>query len=241
MTNGEKIQTILDVDRDCTGVHGENGTMTFTVTQDFWNAEYKEPRKALEQEPTTKNDLAHNLCSSCTNIGCEFQSGIVRTECAFYMPPHVEPDNCGNYVVQKLTAKNDLGVDAISRQSVLDKIQRLIDAEQNNIDEHGDYMNYARERVNAYEAIQFFVENDCLCPSVTPQEPRWIPVSEGLPENKETVLVTFKHFVSGNTIGLGSVILLRGKPHWHVREQNLGTYDVLAWMPLPKAYREVEE
>lgn len=59
--------------------------------------------------------------------------------------------------------------DCISRQSVLDKIQRLIDAEQNNIDENGDYMNYARERVNAYEAIQFFVENDCLCPSVTPQ------------------------------------------------------------------------
>lgn len=62
-----------------------------------------------------------------------------------------------------------LGVDCISRQNVLDKIQRLIDAEQNNIDENGDYMNYARERVNAYEAIQFFVENDCLCPSVTSQ------------------------------------------------------------------------
>ncbi len=73
---------------------------------------------------------------------------------------------------QEPTTKNDLGVDCISRQSVLDKIQRLINAEQNNIDENGDYMNYARERVNAYEAIQFFVENDCLCPSVTPQEPK---------------------------------------------------------------------
>lgn len=41
--------------------------------------------KALEQEPTTKNDLVHNICDSCTNIGCELQSGIVRTKCAFYM------------------------------------------------------------------------------------------------------------------------------------------------------------
>ena len=55
MTNGERIQTILDVDRDCTEVHGENGTMTFTVTQDFWNAEYK--------EPTTKNDLGVDCIS----------------------------------------------------------------------------------------------------------------------------------------------------------------------------------
>ena len=70
----------------------------------------------LEYErPTTKNDKAHNLCNSCTNIGCEFQSGIVRTNCAFYMPPHIEPDNCGNYVVQGSTTKNDLGVDCISR------------------------------------------------------------------------------------------------------------------------------
>lgn len=69
------------------------------------------------------------------------------------------------------------------------------------------------------------------------EQTTWIPCSERLPEDKETVLVTFKHFVSGNTIGLGSVILLRGKPHWYVREQSLGTYDVLAWIPLPKPYK----
>lgn len=73
-------------------------------------------------------------------------------------------------IVSNITRKE--AEECISRQCVLDKIQRLIDAERNNIDENGDYMNYARERVNAYEAIQFFVENDCLCPSVTPQEPK---------------------------------------------------------------------
>ena len=48
----------------------------------------------------------NNLCNSCANIGCQFQFGIVRTECAFYMPPHIEPDNCGNYVVTQPTYGN---------------------------------------------------------------------------------------------------------------------------------------
>ena len=48
---------------------------------------------------------SNNLCDSCTNIGCGFQSGIVRTECAFYMPPHIEPDNCGNYVAMQPTVE----------------------------------------------------------------------------------------------------------------------------------------
>lgn len=48
----------------------------------------------------------NSLCDSCTNNGCVFQSGIVRTKCDFYMPPQLEPDNCGNYVVQDPTTKN---------------------------------------------------------------------------------------------------------------------------------------
>lgn len=30
---------------------------------------------------------SNSLCDSCTNIWCEFQSGIVRTKCSFYTPP----------------------------------------------------------------------------------------------------------------------------------------------------------
>lgn len=87
----------------------------------------------------------NNLCDSCSNIGCEFQSGIVRTKCAFYMPPHIEPDNCGNYVVQqeptdrieygtdgnayKLWISNgkeyDPSGDLISRQAVQDAFWKL--------------------------------------------------------------------------------------------------------------------
>ena len=59
--------------------------------------------KALEQEPKNIGNLVENLCDSCTNKACEFQSGIQRSECDFYIAPmpHLEPDNCGNYVVQQ--------------------------------------------------------------------------------------------------------------------------------------------
>lgn len=79
MTNGEKIQTILNVDRDCTEVHGENGTMTFTVTQEFWNAEYKEPTTKKPQPKIGKwisNITGRYLsfCSECGEMGVSYHN-----------------------------------------------------------------------------------------------------------------------------------------------------------------------
>ena len=86
------------------------------------------------------------------------------------MPPTAYYELKSDIVNYEETPKKDLAVeDCIKRSDVLDKIQRLIAAEVNNIDKNGDYMNYARERVNAYEAIQFFVENEVLCPIVHPK------------------------------------------------------------------------
>ena len=65
----------------------------------------------------------NNLCNSCSNYGCEFQSGIVRAKCAFYMPPHIEPDNCGNYVVQP-TYEARLNADTVV---ILNKIKAEIE------------------------------------------------------------------------------------------------------------------
>jgi hypothetical protein len=39
-----------------------------------------------------KRGMINDLCKSCINTGCEFQSGIVRTKCAFYMPPIIDAD-----------------------------------------------------------------------------------------------------------------------------------------------------
>ena len=145
------------------------------VSLDVYKQVAKERDIAIEQlhelgyefgqkiEPTNKNNLVHNLCDSCTNIGCEFQSGIVRTKCAFYMPPQLEPDNCGNYAVQAPTTKNNLGVDCISRQAAL-KIH----------DEWFATCNIADKKESPKAKIK-------ALPSVTLQEPRkghWIRVDK---------------------------------------------------------------
>jgi len=64
------------------------------------NKDLKIPEDIAKEYGIEQDNTSDNLCDSCSNHGCEFQSGIVRTKCAFYMPPHIEPDNCGNYVVQ---------------------------------------------------------------------------------------------------------------------------------------------
>ena len=46
-------------------------------------------------------------CNSCTNVGCKFQSGIVRTECAFYIPPRIEPYTDDTEVKEKKKQESD--------------------------------------------------------------------------------------------------------------------------------------
>lgn len=154
MTNGEKMQAVFP-DIEMWGESKDTleyslGGMIHRVTKSWWNTEYK--------EPTTKNVLAHNLCDSCTNIGCEFQSGNVRTECAFYMPPHIEPDNCGNYADHLVPRK---------------VVERIIMSPRTQ-----------EQMLSMLNSIQ----------SVIPQEPRWIPVSERLPDELKDV---FAYLSSG--------------------------------------------
>ena len=84
-------------------------------------------RDAIKNSIVLSECKAENLCDSCTNIGCMLQSGIKRSSCAFYMPPHLEPDNCGNYIVQNNSKRKSDDIafkddNAVSRLSVRDII-----------------------------------------------------------------------------------------------------------------------
>lgn len=63
----------------------------------------------------------------------------------------VEPEKCG---------------DCISRQAVIDRINKLIEVEKK---QGTDEWGYGRERVNAYEAMLHMVESEYLHPSVEPE------------------------------------------------------------------------
>ena len=70
-------------------------------------------------------------------------------------------------------------------------------------------------------------------PSVTPQEPKWIPVNEKLPDihnYSENYLVALKR----GCVCIGMFTECDGRNWW--------THDdVIAWMPLPESYKEVEK
>jgi hypothetical protein len=103
--------------------------------------------------------------------------------------------------------------DAISRQAVMDYFRK--------------WQPYMATRLWDYEQ-----ELKDL-PSVTPQ-PRWIPVSERLPEDYIHVLCQF------TLNGMGECYLAHGVFHV-VGGLVMTCNEVIAWMPLPESYRESEE
>lgn len=112
MTNGEKIQTILDVDRDCTEVYGENGTMTFAVTQDFWNSEYKEPGNTIDYRRAFK--IACDLLNGDILYGVDTdkiyelmmqKDGVVSSSSyEEYILNHLQELDQGQYVTENCIA-----------------------------------------------------------------------------------------------------------------------------------------
>ena len=76
----------------------------------------------------------------------------------------------------------------------------------------------------------------------TIEQPHWIPVTERMPEEKQDVLLAFKHNMA---VGFYEDILHNGEPVWYANSGDgwmTGTESVdndgipTAWMPLPEPF-----
>ena len=121
---------------------------------------------------------------------------------------------------QEQTTKNDLGDEYISRSDLMAILS--------------DYYDTTIEYRSMLKEI-------AALPTVTPQEPKWIPISERLPEDYETVIASVDH---GYVYPEARYSKEDG---WEWAYESGAEYwteiecDVVAWMPLPTAYSEVEE
>ena len=80
-------------------------------------------------------------------------------------------------------------------------------------------------------------------PSVTPQEPRWIPVSERLPDTDDEVLCWYEYYHWSQEkvlpeYGIGGYF--KETSAWYGEVASGRDVRVIAWMPLPEPYEPQE-
>lgn len=162
------------------------------------------------------------LALYCLKANSDYHSEVCE-ECVNYPNcDHTIQDDVTETIIKAL--EQEPCDDVISRQALLDDFG-LSEKTRKWGGDHGGY-----NTMMLYE-IQDMIES---APSVKPQEPKWIPVSERLPENRnQEVLISLEW---GIDIGRYS------DGEWH--SEWINHYDdgnVLAWMPLPEPYKAESE
>lgn len=163
---------------------------------------------------------------------------ILQRELADYEPTHALAQALKMAIEameHEPTTKNNLAVDCISRTRAIERLKLNFPISQ-GADNSRDRHRY----MQALADMQAIRE----LPSVTPQEPRWIPVSERLPDTDDEVLCWYEYYHWSQEkvlpeYGFGSYF--KKTKAWFGEVAIGKDVRVIAWMPLPKSYSEVEE
>ena len=123
--------------------------------------------------------------------------------------------------------------DCISRQAVIDALCDTCELY---------HRNGEQTCLSKCESYHFLA----TLPSVNPQEPKWIPVSERLPKSDGVYIVT-REFTDGfECVDLADACYFDGTSIWH--NDNRINHDreyvdkkIKAWMPLPEPYKAESE
>ncbi len=218
--------------------------------EDWWEAEYEEP---VIRDNEVKNDLnrAEDELEPTTKIDCD------KIDC----------DKCINHEYCDYEPTTNSGVDCISRQAVLDATVRKSSIWNHVTNSEGDNLEaivsklpsvpLQEPKIAPISEIRYdenklkeLVNKSVL--TVAPQELRWIPVSEKLPNDRDWYLGIFKEPDTGwiNPLPficdyVGKETKATTKEYWILRgftdiDKPCDYYlnlECVAWMPLPKPYK----
>ena len=150
--------------------------------------------------------------------------------------PIIDWNNChtSEQIDSITTTKDDLAVDCISRAEAIKCLECDFNiTSKENMKTVVNYINSAHDKI-------------VNLTSVTPQEPRWIPVSERLPEKNMRCLVAVGRFnfteiaTYSDLMGIIDHKIFYQGDVGHDNFKNITQY-VKAWMPLLKSYKAESE
>lgn len=205
---------------------------------------FKMAIKALEQEPSSSEKPNKSIEEKCPCYHCEYFEIKGWSHCKIHEDAYGD-SRCNDYhkVSQDLTKvkqdsnKSEIPTgsdDCISRQDVLSEIIR-----------------FSTEEGSSVECQQLYCDANNM-PSVTPQEPRWIPVNERVAEFPclacdifdqifipSGIVVLNSRCYEGKDFDFNVEKFLRGKEVIMCggKKAYLRPREIAAWMPLPEPYR----